>query len=298
MNLNLIVHKLPRLIRRHKLVQLLTFFRPIQVLSFNNGATVYTDFRDAAARQVLIKKVFEPDFFAIAKPFLCKGGTFFDVGANLGFCTFGIMPQLSSAIDVNYHLFEANHQLCELLFRSQADLHPNQKLTVNSGCVSDQLGDSFLQVTAQETGRSHITTNNVKKRESFKVQNIVLDDYIEQKKIQSIQFLKIDIEGWEPYALAGMSKSLESGLIEAVYIEISTDNLTRAGFSAGDCLAPLKKAGFDLYWCKPQDLTHRSRLFQVNGQPLPLAKLESFPEPYQTDILAVHSQSNVVKLCV
>jgi hypothetical protein len=90
MNISKFILRLPKNLRKHKFIQLLLLIFPdssIQKISFNNKATVFVDLRDAAPRQALITGLFEPEFFDIAKPFLIKGGVFFDIGANWGFCS-------------------------------------------------------------------------------------------------------------------------------------------------------------------------------------------------------------------
>jgi FkbM family methyltransferase len=288
MNIAELIARTPSVLRRHRLIQSLLCLYPdsnIQLLNFNGQAKAFVDLRDANARQYLITEIFEPEFFSIALPFLAIGGTFFDIGANFGLCSFGIIGQKNDS-PLDSHLFEANPHLCQLLSRS-ASLYEKSSIRINCCCVSDSPGTSRLNIIDGQLGQSYVSTNG-----TTSVVNLTIDDYIREHHIKSVNFLKMDIEGHEPRALKGASASLKKGLIDAIYIEVSTLNLARANYSPGDCFDILRNSGFDLYYCKPVDLKSDTLasskvMARINNQTLPLAHLKEFPSKYQTDILAV-----------
>ena len=110
-----LLHWLPRFFHRHKSIDFLCkagLQEKISEINFNNGSRAIVDLSDPEPRNVFIKREFEPDFFHVAKSFLRKDGTFFDLGANVGFCTFGLCFDRPKA---SYHLFEANAKLITLL---------------------------------------------------------------------------------------------------------------------------------------------------------------------------------------
>ncbi|XWK91355.1 MAG: FkbM family methyltransferase [Phormidium sp.] len=293
MNIYKVIAKLPPVMRRHKLVKLLLFISPnsrIQLIQFNKSAKLFADITDPNPRNYLITQTFEPDFFLIAKPFLAKGGVFFDVGANFGFCSFGLMGCLSD-VDIEYHLFEANKNIYELLLMSK-ELQFTRNMYINHCCVTDKDGVSKLNIVKENLGQSFIS-----KGEGQEVNNITLDKYIDNKSVKKINFMKIDIEGWEPFALKGTVNSLTSGRVDTLYIEISSINLARNGFVPKDCFKLLQDAGFDLFYCKPSDfeskIVNPDKIFNlnINGHSLRLAYMDKFPEHHQSDILAIHKQA-------
>ena len=73
-------------------------------------ARAYVDLCDPEARNVFLKRSFEPDFFGIARAVLFHGGVYFDCGTNLGLCMFGLLPSIDSAT-VSCHLFEGKSSL-------------------------------------------------------------------------------------------------------------------------------------------------------------------------------------------
>lgn len=298
MNISKIIHSLPHFFKRHKLVRLLLFLSPesrTQLVTFNGSARLFADISDPFARNYFLVKGFDPEFFSIARPFLSNGGVFFDVGANFGFCSFGLMDSLARN-DIQYHLFEANADICRLLSRS-GDLYIDQNIIfINHCCVTDTLGVSKLCLDYDNFGSSFISEDG-----AHEVENLILDNYICKRSISKINFLKVDIEGWEVRALKGAINSLRTGVIENIYIELSTTNLSRAGFSVEDWFFLLRDNGFQLFYVKAIDfesgIADKSKAFtlDINGYLLKVARLEEFPKEYLTDILAIHKSSKFLK---
>lgn len=292
MNIARLVRVLPRPWRRHRLVRVLLRVSPgsaVQEVRFNDGARLVADITDAFPRAYLLSGVFEPEFFAVAAPFLRRGGAFLDVGANVGFCSFGLMQALGTGPPVDYHLFEANAGLCALLRRS-ATLHPDQSVTVVHGCVTNARGTSRLRVVRGQLGASYIADDG-----DETVPNVVLDEYLEARDIERVALMKMDIEGLEPLALEGARRSLSSGRIEAIYLELSASNLARQGLSPPATLSALGDAGFDVYFVREADLragaAARALVLGVGGASIRARPVEAFPPGHQTDVLAVHRSS-------
>jgi FkbM family methyltransferase len=242
------------------------------------------DLTDGEARNVFLRHSFEPEFFAIARPFLAKGGTLFDIGANFGFCTFGMLHELRG-IGIEAHLFEANAQLCDLLRRS-CTLHLEFRVSINHACVSDHLGSSFLQIQSEHLGSSFISSSS-----GHEVPNVMLKEYIEKNHIGRVEFTKLDIEGYEFAALKGAERLLESGELEVIYLEVSDVNAQRQGVTIRESLQLLHDASYQLYFCKESDLGLSDNAhLSVNGTTIPVKKIDNFDFPayYQSDLLAVH----------
>lgn len=296
-----LVRSLPRFFRRHRLIAGLAALFPgarISTFRFNQESWITADLADPAPRQALITGEFEPEFFALANAFLAEHTAFFDVGANAGFCTFGLLSSNSPARGIGFHLFEANPHLCWVLRRAAA-LYPQHFLRVHQACIAAEPGESRLEVVAGHWGGSFIVNKGLgvdEKRSSggtVLVPHVVLDDFIEQNQIETVSLLKMDIEGFEPEALLGLGRSLRQGRVAALYLEVSPDNLRRYGKTPADLLALLADLDCALYWCKATDLERQppAQIRQVapvlGRESVRLARLESYPDGLQTDILAI-----------
>ncbi len=288
-----VVDRLPRWARRHKVVRLLLSVSPasrIQEVRFNGRARLLADVRDPFPRAYLLSGQFEPEFFAIAGPFLRAGGVFVDAGANFGFCSFGLIAHLDLPPgQVEYHLIEANRDLCDLLRRS-ASLHPAERLLVTFGCVTDTPGVSRLHVVPSQLGASYVADDGTQE-----VANVVLDEYVRTHAITRVDLLKLDVEGLEPSVLRGAARSLQAGVVSAVYVEVSSSNLARQGFDPEDVLGPLRSANYELLYVKEVDFRRLARraavtTVTVNGRALRVAPVGVFPSGHQTDVLAVRRE--------
>jgi FkbM family methyltransferase len=256
-----------------------------QWIEFNGDARAYVDLRDPEARNVFLKRSFEPDFFRIARAVLFGGGVYFDCGANFGLCTFGLLPSMSSQT-VSCHLFEANPALIPYL-QTSSTVFPCVRIKIVEGCLSDHKGTSRFQISEQLTGHSHVHPEG-----SSETRNIILDGYLEENRIKKINLLKLDIEGQELIALRGLSAALNLQMIEVIYLEVATDVLDRYRLAPGDVIGFLESNGFRLFYCRDKDVPERCspavRFKRSNLNQLRLLEFKLPAENLRTDLLAVH----------
>jgi len=294
-----IICLLPQSWRKHVLIRIIIKLFPFfeqSVVRFNKNAVTVVDLRDAEARQTLRTKEFERQLFPMIDALLPDKGTFFDVGANFGCCTFGVFNRRQRD-QISYYLFEPNPLVISCLEKAKnVKQNKDGDFAIVEGCATDRKGKSNLSFDLVHTGGGFIDRDGI-----GVIENIVLDSFIRVAGIKCIDFCKIDIEGSEPFALAGAKRSLNQGLFKAIYIEVSTENLERQGQSAEDILKLLQDSGFTLFWCREEDFEvfthlkeHETRIF-CKGEEFCLALLDSFPPNYQTDILALHDTSRIMK---
>jgi len=291
-----LICSLPFSLRKHRLITTCIKIFPFWVQSkikFNDFAYIFGDLRDAEARQTFRTQGFEEELFSMVDALLPDNGTVFDVGANFGCCSFGIYSRRKDS-NIQFHLFEPNPVVISCLEKAKL-LQENKagQFQLHKGCVTDQPGTSNLSFELNHTGGGYINRN-----EEGEIQNIVLDELVEDLKITNVDFCKMDIEGSEPFALVGAKQTLDQGIIQAIYTEISTENLCRQGHSVNSPIQLLKDSNYSLYWCRNQELNTISRPkihIASRGHRFILAPFDKFPDDYQTDLLAIHRNASIYK---
>ncbi len=282
--------RLPKPLKRHKVITfLITLFPSFQrsELHFNGTGKLIANLADSDVRNSFKSAEVEPEFFEITSPMISDGGIFFDVGANFGWCSFGIYGQRPAA-HIRYFLFEANPAVFECLKQSVV-LNSAGDFYLTHGCVLDKNGFSILTFSEVNTGSGYFSGPA-----SQGIPNVVLDQFIAEHQITTVDLLKIDIEGAEPYALEGARVSLSKGIIKAIYIEVVAEHLERQGSSPSKIFSVLRESGFTLFWCKPREferypeLKRSSIRIRSNHGSFLVSPLETFPHEAQTDILALH----------
>ena len=250
-----------------------------QWIEFNNDARAYVDLRDPEVRNVFLKRSFD-GLFSNRSSCSVRWGVYFDCGANFGLCTFGLLPSMKSTT-LSCHLFEANPALVSYLESSRA-LFPSVQLKIVQGCLSDHAGASRFQISEQFTGHSHVDSSG-----SSLVGNIVLDAYVEENRIEKVNFLKIDIEGQELYALEGLSAAFRRRAVEAIYLELATDVLDRYDLAPAQIVEFLENKGFRIFHCRDTDLSEGQsaivRFTRSSLNQLPLAEYKPSTGNLRTD---------------
>lgn len=73
-----------------------------------------------------------------------------------------------------------------------------------------------------------------------------LDDFASEAGLSRLDFIKIDIEGWEPNFLRGAAKTIEA-FRPSILIEVNEKALVRAGFQPKDIFEALKPFDYSIF---------------------------------------------------
>jgi FkbM family methyltransferase len=152
-------------------------------------------------------------------------GAVFDVGANIGLFAF-LASKLAPRAEI--HCFEPLPANVAMVQRNCP------QAIVNQAAVGKSRGTMTLSVDADEVMASSIPNPRSRKDVQFDV--VTLDDYVREKAIERIAFLKMDCEGMELEAFAGGQQALARTLRIALEThgpdrhQSVLDHLRAAGF--------------------------------------------------------------------
>jgi len=83
-------------------------------------------------------------------------------------------------------------------------------------------------------------------KETLSIECITIDEFLEENAINAVNIIKMDIEGYEPYALEGMKQIIFKSSNLILFTELVPGFLRLAGVKPEDYLKQLEKLGFDV----------------------------------------------------
>jgi len=173
-----------------------------------------------------------------------QGGVAIDAGANIG-----VFSVELAALGYEVHAFEPIPETCARL-RENLALNPRIAGRVHTN--DRALGDREEVVTMTAPGNSPATSYITREPGNgtaalLPVRTTTLDAYAAASGLQRIDFLKLDVEGYEPAVLRGAAALLNRHAIDIIFFEWCPPLLRRAGFDPGELLAEIEKDGYALY---------------------------------------------------
>jgi len=191
--------------------------------------------------------------------------TAFDIGANVG-----VFTCLMASLGHTVHSFEP---IPETFCRLKANVKCNGLLgraRLNCLAVGREQGlatfhiEEFGAATNRMVASGETSANSATSTQLVAVTS--LDDYCRQQGVERIDFVKLDVEGMEPYVLQGAKRLLQERRIAAILIEICPVNLRAVGLSPTDLFREFQTARYT-----PHALNEDGRA----GAKLTLAEIEA-----------------------
>jgi FkbM family methyltransferase len=191
------------------------------------------DLDDYVQRKIWYRS-FEPVAARTLRRLLRPGDIALDVGANVGFYTLlfatcvGPSGSVHAFEPVNGDLLEANVALSGL-----------ENVVVSRTAAGAAPGSVLIGRRAGAEGSSSGAWRRGPSLDALQVEQVALDDYVDAHVPGPIRLVKIDVEGMEADVIAGMSRTLAAGRVDALLVEVSGGAMSEPG----ELLEPLAAAG-------------------------------------------------------
>ena len=169
--------------------------------------------------------IFEPETLAFCEKTIRPGNTVVDVGANIGYYTVYFSRFVGAAGRVI--AFEPDPFNFSLLQKNVAENGCNNA-ELHRFALSDQAGQSYLYLSDSNLGMHRMYPSVCCTDRAEGVQTIRFDETI---PVDEVQFVKIDIEGYEYFALRGMEACLRNNDEVKIVSEFSPLSMLEAGYS-------------------------------------------------------------------
>ena len=167
---------------------------------------------DTISQQILFTGYYDDNLTQFIQKIGRNGGTFVDVGANIGYCSNLFAAQNKNNI---VYSFEPSLSNLELLKHNINLNHLKQQIQVLDVAVGQVESEMYFENGPKEqTGWGHLSTEKT----GQKVKVITLDLFF--KEISTpIDLLKIDVEGFDLQVILGARELLQKGLIKNIIFE-------------------------------------------------------------------------------
>jgi FkbM family methyltransferase len=174
---------------------------------------------------------------SLMKKYIHKGDTVLDIGANIGFYA----EILSDIVGEHgkVHCFEPdtinfNHlqNRCKKL----------SNVTVNNKAVSEKT-ETIKIYTSKQLNVDHRTYKPDEYDQEIEIEAIAIDEYLKSKPVN---FIKMDIQGFEMSAVKGMTRTLQSPDLKMLS-EFWPYGMRKAGTSVLEYFKFLKQYDFTIY---------------------------------------------------
>jgi len=180
-----------------------------------------------------------------------------DIGANIGSFTIRLAHILKEA-GATYQILsvEPNPEIYKQLVHN---LSLNTSISDHVYCLERASGDSNISVefdlSTSNSGNSKviIRKEHMTNESSMIVPQITIDSLCQDLKLQSIECIKIDVEGYEPFVIDGAMQSI-ARFNPILYIEITPKWFTERGRTWNDLFMFLTSREYKIYYDHGQKL--------------------------------------------
>lgn len=212
--------------------------------SLNNSMPIYVNLCEKVGGDIYYGLGFESTELEFVRKTLVDGDVFFDVGANIGM--YSLTASHLVGVSGRVHAFEPLDNAFDIL---QMNLQLNHSSNVSANCVavSDIAGVAELQVNQESALTSIGKTNRGKVVQTKTVPLVTLDEYADETNIQQLDFLKIDVEGYEGHVLRGGEGLIRRSKDLIILCELSEKNYQPLNLSVNEVLEWIRARGYEIW---------------------------------------------------
>jgi FkbM family methyltransferase len=196
------------------------------------------------------KRIIEDPFHALAirAPGLFHGGDILDIGANIGYTAVVFARALDAGRRV--HAFEPETRNHTQLLDNIGRRGLRERVHVEKMALGRGPGSARLWVNMDHHGDHRVLTDAFTPpgpRDSVSVNMQSVDAYVAEAGIESLSFVKLDVQGYELPVLEGAERTLAEQRDLVVAVEHCPSATRELGFDPEAVLALLTRHGFRLH---------------------------------------------------
>ena len=184
-----------------------------------------------------------------------RGMVVFDIGTNIGETLLNFAAISGPAGRVfGFEPVEENFSKC----RFNISLNDFNNIELSRMALSDKRERLYF-VPASNSNSGGIFMHKDKQDAEMSIEAVTLDEYVDEHNIRSIDFIKIDVEGFELNVLKGAAESVRK-FRPVLFVEVDADNLKRQGTTPHQLEELLTRYGYSIKVAGEKHLTAGNNL--------------------------------------
>lgn len=191
---------------------------------------------------LLTNQEYEPDLMGYIQKHLKAGDSFLDIGANEGF--FSIVASKIVGSRGKVYTIEPQKRL-QSIISENVNLNNSDNVRIVRKAVSDSTGSTEMYLAPDtNTGSTSLANPHKYSVPTQTVQMDTLENILDEMQVDSIDFAKIDVEGFEYETVLGSKQLFKDKRIKRIALEIHYYELIDRNLDSDDIENFLKDCGY------------------------------------------------------
>ncbi len=188
----------------------------------------------------------DPEVMTFLRGWIRPGFVVCDIGANVGTYTVPLARLVGPSGRVV--AFEPNRTTCACLSQNVRQNRLGNVRIVRAA-AGDRASHARLIVTPDNLGETHLASPDDGSARGERVEVTTLDAEVSKLRLPRVDFIKIDVEGFELTALRGAVQTLRANPRLVVQTEIVPTHASRYGYGVDELVAFFATHGYSPYTC-------------------------------------------------
>ena len=216
---------------------------------------------DGVARLTYYFNYHEPEIFKFLNRYLSPGMTFCDIGSNIGLYSLFASKRVGN--NGRVFSFEPQEQTYQRIIES---IKVNNFKNIHVEQMAIGMKNSYCNILIDDdSAKSHITNDKNNKKVLSKIKMIRFDDFYRYLKNKRIDYIKIDVEGYEYFVLIGMKRLLKKLPPKIIQLELYDRLLIQQKSNKEDVYKLLIKYKYIFKKINSNGRFQNCDLFNLNG---------------------------------
>ena len=191
--------------------------------------------------ELLVTGIYENKIVRFLNSNIKSGDTYFDIGANIG--AMGL-PVVKYNPAIKYIAFEASPIVFNFL-KENFSINEIKNFELYNNAVHEDDNQAMKFYQFEKYGKCSLAPTFTD--EFIFVNSISLDTFCIKKNIKCINWIKIDVQGFELYVFKGLKQLLQNKKVENILFEFEPWEEEAAGLEKGAAQSHLLSLGYELF---------------------------------------------------